>query len=55
MELPIKQEPLFEDDFVQLSSLESGNCCFLCPDGQRVFRELMKHFRVSHGEGEWKL
>ncbi|KAG5668698.1 hypothetical protein PVAND_016627, partial [Polypedilum vanderplanki] len=31
-------------------NLDSNQCCFLCYDGQQIFREILKHFRVSHTE-----
>ncbi|KAG5668739.1 hypothetical protein PVAND_016666 [Polypedilum vanderplanki] len=50
MELPIKQEPFLEDELMQAINFDSIQCCFLCQDGQKIFKELLKHFRVSHSE-----
>ncbi|KAG5668701.1 hypothetical protein PVAND_016630 [Polypedilum vanderplanki] len=47
MEISIKQEPFFDEE---LMNLDSNQCCFLCYDGQQIFREILKHFRVSHTE-----
>jgi hypothetical protein len=49
MEIPIKEEPLF-DDIGNIG--DAIQCCFICKDGQSIFKEVLEHFRGTHYEGE---
>ncbi|KAL7011819.1 hypothetical protein ACKWTF_014473 [Chironomus riparius] len=47
MEIPIKVEPLFDD----ISDIQDAiQCCFICKDGQSIFKELLEHFKGTHYE-----
>ena len=49
MEIPIKEEPLFDDSGDIQDAIQ---CCFICKDGQSIFKELLEHFKGTHYEGK---
>ena len=49
MEIPIKVEPIFDDVGDIRDAIQ---CCFICKDGQSIFKELLEHFKGTHYEGE---
>lgn len=49
MEVLIKQEPIF-DSFSTVN--ETSLCCFLCHDGEEIFKAIVDHYRENHFEGK---